>query len=92
VANKVTLRTLGHDSAGECGGCVDQVLAVVEHQQEPAAAERLYDALLNRLARLLSHTEDCGRGVTGRRGVQDRRELHLPHTILEVWRHLGGDL
>ena len=50
-------RTLGHDSADKCGGFVDQVLAVVEHKQEPAAAEPLHDTLFNRLALLLSYAK-----------------------------------
>src|SRR5215472_7991935 len=47
----------GYNSARERSGFINQVLAVVEYQEQLAAAERLADTLLDGLALLLSHTE-----------------------------------
>ena len=76
---------------GRCRGRED-VLAVVHHQQDLPAGQRLGHGVDERRVALRCDAEDRrDRGRDGRR-VADRRQVHQPHAVGELAGHLGADL
>jgi hypothetical protein len=74
-------RAGGEERVGEVGGGLDQVLAIVHHQQRLAVLECLDEGLEKRTARLLAHPEDAGHRLRNEAGLGERRELHQPRPV-----------
>ncbi len=80
-----------HDDAGalrdealrQPRGGVQDVLAVVEHEQQPAADEVLDDRLLDRRAVPLLHAQRDGDRVRDGAAVEERRQLGEPRAVGE---------
>jgi hypothetical protein len=81
-----------HDVGHQLRGPVQHVLAVVEHEQQGAAAEVLDERLLDGQQRPLLHAQGCGHGVPHRAAVGERRELAQPAAVGEAAALAVGDL
>ena len=77
---------------GQQPGVVEQVLAVVEHQQQFLGAEELDNALFERHVGVWLHAERGRDHLHERFGIARRRELAQPRTVGETREHLGRHL
>ncbi len=68
------------------------LLAVVEDEQQTAAARVLGHRARERLARPAAHAERGGRRAHDALGVVRRREVHEPHAVREAAEHLASHL
>ena len=71
---------------------VEEMLAVVEHQQEPLRGEIVEHGLVERPTRQRLHPQARRQRLPHRPWVGDRRELAQPRTIRELADHVRGDL
>ena len=83
---------LPQDPRHQLGDGLDQVLAVVEHQQAVTGAQQIDDGIVDRARPPQVHVD--GRGQRGGRGilVDDPDELHDVHAVLELAAHRPGQL
>ena len=82
----------GQDRLDHLGGGIEDVLAVVEDDQEPAADERLGDAVRHAEAGLGGDAQRGRDRIGHGRGIADRSQLHQPDPVRELVRQGGGDL
>ena len=88
-----TVRARARIASTELGGRVEHVLAVVEHDQQPPAGQRLGDAVGHRRRPAWGVTPSAVATASATaRGVAHRRQLDQPHAVGELGRQLGGDL
>ncbi len=80
------------DPCDRRAGGVEHVLAVVDHEQQPSAGDRLGDGVDQLGVTLRSDAQSRRNGGRHRRRVADRSELDEPHTIGKLVGHLGADL
>ena len=71
---------------------VEQMLAVIEHQQQLLAAQELHQRLAGALAGPGGHREHRRDRIIHPGRVADRRQLTQPRAITEPRRHLRGGL
>jgi hypothetical protein len=69
-------RAAAQEPSCQVGAGSDQVLAVVEHQQDRAGADRLGQRVDRRAPRSLLHRQGSGHRRCDKRAVQERRQLH----------------
>ncbi len=77
---------------GPAGAGLDEVLAVVEHDQQLAMAHEVEQRVEQRTARLLVHIEHAGHHARHKHRVGDRRQLDEPHAVLVCGLHRVGHL
>src|SRR5262249_31372525 len=85
-------RTSFEQTSGKSPDFIDQLLAVVEHEQEILRAAELSDAVLERQARASGSFYRCGHALGKGVAVRSNRELAEPHPVSELWQPLAGDL
>ena len=83
---------LAQDRVDEIRRRGQDVLAVVDHDEQASARQRVDDALGHRPARSGRDPEDRRHGVGHGRGIADRRQLDHPDAVGELVGQLGGDL
>ncbi len=71
---------------------IEEVLAVVEHQQQPLRREIVEHRLVERPTRQRLHPQARRHGLPHRLRVGDRRELAQPRTVRELADDLRRDL
>ena len=74
-------RRLREDGFDQIGGGVEDVLAVVEHQQPDPALQRGGHRLAHALARLLGDAQHRRHRVGHRRRIGDRGQFEKPDTV-----------
>ena len=92
VAITFTVVGAGQDRLDQVGGRVQDVLAVVQHDQQPPPRQRLGDAVGHREPGLGGDAQHGGHHVGHRRRVADGRQLDQPHPVGELAGQLGRDL
>ena len=70
---------------------VENVLAIVEHQQPDPALQRRGHRLAHGLPRLLGDAQHRGHRVGHRSGIGYRRQLEKPHPVREFVDQPPGD-
>jgi len=85
-------RAAPQDRVGGLGAAVDQVLAVVQHDQDVLRGQRIDQGPGDRPARLPGDPQRPGNRRRHRVLAGDRRELHQPHPVTGSVQHLGGHL
>ena len=90
VARIFTVAECGQDRLDQVGGCVQDVFAVVEHQQSRAAFQRGRDALRQRHPWLLRDAEHGCDGVGDGGGIADCGEFDHPYAVGEAVGHSRG--
>ncbi len=85
-------RAVSHQRVGEACACVDQVLAIVEHEQHPLLLEMTDERVLRGLARKIADAEHGGHRLRHEARLGQRRELDHPRAIGEAVEILGRDL
>ncbi len=68
-----------------------QMLAIVEHEQEPPASDELLQRLADRPAGLFPDPERRGDRIGNEARIGHRREVHEPDTVGVRVQHLGGE-
>ena len=66
---------------GDRGAALDDVLAVVQHEQHPARADGFGDRELDWSPRLLGHPEKCRQRAVDHAGIHERRQLQQPYPV-----------
>jgi hypothetical protein len=84
-------RAGAEQGVGERRAGPEQVLAVVQHQQEAAGAERVAHRREQRAAGLLLDAHRRRDGLRHERRVRQRRQLHRPHPVRVAPQRRGGD-
>ena len=77
---------------GGLGARVDQVLAVVEHDQDVLRDQGVEQGLQGRPARLRDDPERSGDGRRHRLRIGDRGQFDQPHPVAAAVEQIGGDL
>ena len=85
-------RRHGEDRLDHLGGGIEDVLAVVEHQQSRSALQSGRHTSRHGHPLLLGDSEDGGHGFGHRSRVADRGELDHPHPVGEIGGQPSGDL
>ena len=66
---------------GNCCDGVDEMLAIVEHEQRLLMIERGYPCLVHDRSDLFVHAEDFADAGTRKRGISERREFDDPGAV-----------
>jgi hypothetical protein len=82
----------GEDGVGQVGHGVEQVLAVVQHEQQATGAEEVDDRPLHGHLRPGQDAQRRRHEVGHRVGGRGRGELGEPDAVWVLWRRVGGDL
>ena len=90
--NDANRTTPAQHELGKLGGRVEQVLAVVEHEEQLLALEEVDDALPARHARPGGDVERGGDHLHEALRVVGRRQLAQPGTVGKLGNNLGRDL
>ena len=80
------------DDVDQRRGRVEDVLAVVEHDQQPSTSEGRSQALGDGQADLGGDSQPGGYRVGHSGWIPDGGKFHEPHAVGELRRQLGGDL
>ena len=75
------VRARSQQAFDHLGACINQVLAVVEHQQHLAGAQRLGQSVKQRLVCALAHPERFSHAARHQPGVDQRCQLYEPDTL-----------
>ena len=86
------LRAGAQERDDEFGARVEQVLAVVEHEEHRTVTEEPRKCVGCGAARLVREAERPDRRYRHHLGIGDRREIDEPHIAVELGCRLGGDL
>jgi hypothetical protein len=76
---------------GQLRGCVDDVFAGVQHQQQPATGYRLCDATRRNLAGCKFYPDRCGHCGGNQTRIGQGRELGHPHAIAKFRQQRSRD-
>jgi hypothetical protein len=82
----------GQQTVGKPGARLDQVLAVVQHQQERLGPQKIRERVGKAPARLFAHAQNRGDRLGREGGIGQRRQIHKPDAVFVLFDPLGGRL
>ena len=85
-------RAAGKHFVDQFGAGLQQMLAVVQHHQQPTVADRAQQRLGDRATRLVRQPERASHRERHHLWMRDRRQIGIENAVGEVTAHLAGDL
>ena len=85
------LGTRGHDLLDAVANAVEQVLAVVQHEESVAASQRCDQRGVRRRRPLLGRAHGLGHGTDDRRRIRQPHEVDEPGAVAPHRSEIGGD-
>ena len=85
------LGTRGHDLLDAVANAVEQMLAVVQHEDSVAASQRCDQRGVRRRRPLLGRAHDFGHGTDDRRRIRQPHEVDEPGAVAPHRSEIGGD-
>jgi hypothetical protein len=86
------LRAGAQEVLGKPGTGVDEVFAIVEHEQQLRLSQALQDVPEQAAVRPLAHTENTGNRLQDQLRIEHRRQIDHPGAIPDLLGHSCGDL